>query len=127
MRVVLATMILSAFCAGAAESTDVTLAIPAAGERLVERIDPKGAERTTVSFAVPISDIQQLWTPDLKQKGIILLSDILHLLYHLRCRLFFCFRHKQNRLVGQERAGAGRPAVIGQQHPPAGGVFVLPL
>lgn len=67
MRVVLATMILSAFCAGAAESTDVTLAIPAAGERLVERIDPKGAERTTVSFAVPISDIQQLWTPDLKQ------------------------------------------------------------
>ena len=75
-----------------------------------------------------LSDLQkQRGVPCLKQKGIILLSDILHLLYHLRCRLFFCFRHKQNRLVGQERAGAGRPAVIGQQHPPAGGVFVLPL
>ena len=45
----------------------VALGIPAAGSRETKTVDPAGDDAVTVSFEVPISDIQQMWTPDLKQ------------------------------------------------------------
>ena len=45
----------------------LSLGIPAAGSRDVVSVDPAGDDTVTVSFEVPISDIQQMWTPDLKQ------------------------------------------------------------
>ena len=45
----------------------VALGIPAAGSRETKTVDPAGDNAVTVSFEVPISDIQQMWTPDLKQ------------------------------------------------------------
>ena len=43
----------------------VALGISAAGLRETKTVDPKGDNAVTVSFEVPISDIQQMWTPDL--------------------------------------------------------------
>ena len=48
-------------------ATTLSLNIPAEGTRETVTIDPAGEESATVSFEVPISDIQQMWTPDLAQ------------------------------------------------------------
>lgn len=42
------------------------LSIPKAGSREVVRIDPSAAKKCELSFCVPISDVQQMWTPDMQ-------------------------------------------------------------
>lgn len=46
-------------------ATALSFGIPAAGSREVVTVDPAGDSAVTASFEVPISDIQQMWTPDL--------------------------------------------------------------
>ena len=41
----------------------LTLILPPDGGRSVTTVDPKGACREEVRFAVPVSDIQQVWMP----------------------------------------------------------------
>ena len=41
----------------------LTLVLPPDGGRSVTTVDPKGACREEVRFAVPVSDIQQVWMP----------------------------------------------------------------
>lgn len=41
------------------------LEVPDVGGRCVVRVQPDGADKCVVSFRVPISDVQQIWTPDM--------------------------------------------------------------
>ena len=43
----------------------LSLDLPAAGSRKVVTVDPVGEDTVSASFSVPVSDIQQMWTPDL--------------------------------------------------------------
>lgn len=54
------------FFAVAASAEARELALPEPGHRDVVRIEPTNAKRCELSFSVPISDIQQLWTPDMR-------------------------------------------------------------
>ena len=45
----------------------LTLVLPPDGGRSVTTVDPKGACREEVRFAVPVSDIQQVWMPSCSQ------------------------------------------------------------
>ena len=47
-----------------AEACELTL--PDSEHRKVVRIEPTDAKRCELSFCVPISDIQQMWTPDMQ-------------------------------------------------------------
>ena len=62
-----AAAILAAMWALQVVGSEFCLEVPEAGTRAVRRVDPKGAESVTVTFDVPVRDIQQVWTPDLKQ------------------------------------------------------------
>ena len=46
-------------------SETVSIAVPDAGKRSVVAVEPEREDRCTLSFKVPIADIQQLWTPDM--------------------------------------------------------------
>lgn len=62
-----AVVVLAAMCTLQVVASELSLVVPEAGTRAVRRVDPKGARSVTVTFDVPASDIQQIWTPDLKQ------------------------------------------------------------
>ena len=53
---ILLTVLFSAAC----------LHVPEVGERSVTTVETKGENRVEICFEVPISDIQQLWTPDMQ-------------------------------------------------------------
>ena len=55
-----------ALCANAS-MTELRLELPKQGELMVQTVDPKGCQRVSVSFDVPVSDIQQIWRPDYQQ------------------------------------------------------------
>ena len=59
-------LLLAAVLAASASVADaIPLALPDVGRRSVVKIEPVEGDRCTLSFKVPIADIQQLWTPDM--------------------------------------------------------------
>lgn len=51
-------------CGAGARAHAAELLVPEAGHRSVVEVDPGRTNRASVSFEVPIADIQQMWTPD---------------------------------------------------------------
>lgn len=50
-----------------AAETELRLELPKHGELMVRTVDPKGRQKVSVSFDVPVSDIQQIWRPGFQQ------------------------------------------------------------
>ena len=53
-------------CANAS-MTESRIDLPRQGDVKVQTIDPNGGQKVSVSFDVPVSDIQQIWRPDYQQ------------------------------------------------------------
>ena len=53
-------------CANAS-MTESRIDLPKQGDVKVQTIDPNGGQKVSVSFDVPVSDIQQIWRPDYQQ------------------------------------------------------------
>ena len=53
-------------CANAS-MTELRIDLPKQGDVRVLTIDPDGGQKVSVSFDVPVSDIQQIWRPDYQQ------------------------------------------------------------
>ena len=53
-------------CANAS-MTELRIDLPEQGDVKVQTIDPNGGQKVSVSFDVPVSDIQQIWRPDYQQ------------------------------------------------------------
>ena len=59
-------LVCAVLCANAS-MTELRIDLPEQGDVKVQTVDPKGCQRVSVSFDVPVSDIQQIWRPDYQQ------------------------------------------------------------
>ena len=59
-------LVCTVLCANAS-MTESRIDLPKQGDVKVQTIDPDGGQKVSVSFDVPVSDIQQIWRPDYQQ------------------------------------------------------------